>query len=105
MTLDYPKDPPIDHARTTRQHAGESLKNGANAPGLVGAAVAVIALTVGLFAVAAGHLVGGAVALLVAAALGALSAAWLLRAHRKVRDAELRWHAAHPDQPAPPPSS
>ncbi|KBZ56957.1 hypothetical protein K875_05472 [Mycobacterium [tuberculosis] TKK-01-0051] len=105
MTLDYPKDPPIDHSRTTRQHAGESLKNGANAPGLVGAVVAVIALTVGLFAVAAGHLVGGAVALLVAAALGALSAAWLLRAHRKVRDAELRWHAAHSDQPAPPPSS
>ncbi|OBI46603.1 hypothetical protein [Mycobacterium colombiense] len=105
MTLDYPKNAPVDHARTTRQHAGESFKNGANAPGLVGSAVAVIALTVGLFAVAAGHLVSGAIALLVAVVLGALSAAWLLRAHRKVRDAELRWHAEHSDQPAPPPSS
>lgn len=105
MTLDYPKKPPVDHARTTRQHAGESFKNGASAPGLAGSGVAVIALTVGLFAVAAGHLVGGAIALLVAVALGALSAAWLLRAHRKVRDAELRWHAAYSDQPAPPSSS
>jgi hypothetical protein len=50
-------------------------------------------------------MVSGAVALIVAVILGALSAAWLLRAHRKVRDAELRWHAAHSDQPTPPPSS
>ncbi|MEE2853765.1 MAG: hypothetical protein VX424_14090 [Actinomycetota bacterium] len=105
MTLDYRKDAPVDHARTTRQHAGESLKNGANVPGLAGSALAVIALTVGLFSVAAGHLATGAIALIVAVALGALSAAWLVRAHRKVRDAELRWHAAHSDEPAPPPSS
>jgi multisubunit Na+/H+ antiporter MnhB subunit len=105
MTLDYRKNAPVDHDRTTRAHAGESLKNGANAPGLAGSALAVIALTVGLFAVAAGHLVAGAVALIVAVILGALSATWLLRTHRKVRDAELRWHATHSDQPAPPPSS
>lgn len=105
MTLDYSKNAPVDHARTTRQHAGESLRNGANVPGLAGSAVAVIALTVGLFAVATGHLAAGATALIVAVVLGALSAAWLLRAHRKVRDAELRWHAAFSDDPAPPPSS
>jgi multisubunit Na+/H+ antiporter MnhB subunit len=105
MTLDCRKNTPVDHARTTRQHAGEALKNGANAPGLAGAAVAVIALTVGLFAVAAGHPGGGAIALIVAVVLGALSAVWLLRAHRKARDAELRWHAAHSERPAPPPSS
>jgi hypothetical protein len=68
--LDYP----VDHERTTRQHAGESLKNGANAPGLAGLAVAV-------------------------------GAAWLVYAHRRVRDAELRWRATHSDDPAPPPSS
>ena len=105
MTLDHQKNAPVDYARTTRQHAGESLRNGANVPGLAGSAVAVIALTVGLFAVAAGHLAAGAIALVVAVVLGALSAAWLLRAHRKVRDVELRWHAAYSDQPAPPPSS
>ena len=80
-------------------------RNGANAPGLAGSALAVIALTVGLFAVAAGHLTGGAIALVVSVILGGLSAAWLLRTHHKVRDAELRWHAAHSDRPAPPPSS
>ncbi|OBH43049.1 hypothetical protein [Mycobacterium mantenii] len=105
MTLDFRKNAPVDHARTTRQHAGESIRNGANAPGLLGSAAAVIAMTVGLFAVAAGHLVGGAIALIVAATLGALSAAWLLRAHRRVRDAELRWHAVYSDHPPPPPSS
>lgn len=105
MTLDYRKNAPVDHARTTRQHAGESLRNGANVPGLAGSAVAVMALTLGLFAVATGHLATGAIALIVAVVLGALSAAWLMRAHRKVREAELRWHAAYSDQPAPPPSS
>lgn len=43
---------PVDHVRTTRQHAGGALNDGANAPGLTGSALAVIALTVGLFAVA-----------------------------------------------------
>lgn len=104
MTVDYRKNAPVDHARTTRQQAGESLRNGANVPGLAGSAVSVMALTVGLFAVATGHLATGATALIVAVVLGALSAAWLMRAHRKVRDAELRWHAAYSDQP-PPPSS
>jgi hypothetical protein len=60
---DYRKSAPADDARTTRRHAGESIKNGANAPGLLGSGVAVIALTVALFAVAAGHLVAGAIAL------------------------------------------
>lgn len=105
MTLDYRNSDPVDHERTFRQHAGETFTYGANSPGLAGSAVAVVALTVGLFTAAAGHLVGAAVALVVAAVLGALSAAWLLRTHRRVRDAEVRWHAAHSDQPAPPPSS
>lgn len=105
MTLDNRKSDPVDHARTFRRHAGETFTYGANVPGLAGSAVAVIALTVGLFAVAAGHLAAGVIALVVALVLGALSAAWLLRTHRKVRDAELHWHAMHSDEPAPPPSS
>jgi len=35
---------PIDHARTTRQHAGETMKNGTNSPGLVLVAIGVVAL-------------------------------------------------------------
>lgn len=96
---------PVDHHRTFRQHAGETVTHGANAPGLAGAAVAVVALIVGLFALATGHLSAGLTAVILAAVLGTASAVWLRRTHRKVRDAELAWHAAKSDEPAPPPSS
>lgn len=48
--MDYPDD----QARTTRQHAGETLKDTANVPGLVALAVAVVALSVGLYELAPG---------------------------------------------------
>ena len=60
--MDNPRRDPVDHERSTRQHAGESMKNGANAPGLAGVAVAVVALIVGLFALATGHVVVGCIA-------------------------------------------
>lgn len=101
--MDHLKRDPVDHARTTRQHAGESLKDAANAPGLAGVAAAVIALIVGLFALASGHVVVGCVAVIVAAVLGAAGAAWVLHAHRTVRNAEARWDAMKSDRPAPPP--
>lgn len=100
-----PKVDPVDHSRTFRQHAGESLTYGANVPGLVAAAVGVAALVVGVFGFATGQLAAGAIAVTVAALLGAGSAGWLVRTHRKVRAAELRWYAANSDDPAPPPSS
>ncbi len=105
MKLNYHKSDPVDHERTFRQHAGESLIYGANAPGLAGAAVAVVAVVVGLFSFATVHVLAGATAAILAAALGVASVAWLARTHRQVRDAELRWHAENSDEPAPPPSS
>ena len=96
---------PVDHARTTRQHAGETLSYGANAPGLAGAAVALVALIIGLFALATWHATTGWAAVVVAVVVGVLSTAWLLRTHRKVRKAERAWHAENSDEPAPPPSS
>jgi multisubunit Na+/H+ antiporter MnhB subunit len=81
------------------------LTHGANAPGLAGAAVAVVALIIGLFAFATGHLYVGSAAVILAAVLAAAGGTWLLRSHGKVRDAELRWHAARSDEPPPPPSS
>lgn len=48
------KTDPVDHHRTFRRHAGETVTNGANAPGLAGSALAVLALIVGLFAFATG---------------------------------------------------
>ncbi|OBI84068.1 hypothetical protein [Mycobacterium sp. 1245805.9] len=100
-----PKSDPVDHHRTSRQHAGESFTYAANAPGLAWAAVAVVALVIGLYAFATGHVLVGSVVVLLAAVSGAAGVAWLLQTHRKVRAAELRWQATHSDEPAPPPSS
>ncbi|OBG29010.1 hypothetical protein [Mycobacterium sp. E3198] len=96
---------PVDHSRTFRQHAGETFTYGPHAPGVAGAAVAVVALVIGLCAFATGRAAGGTAALIVAAVLGGVAAVWLLRSHRKVRAAELHWHAEHSDEPAPPPAS
>jgi hypothetical protein len=103
--VDYLKTDPVDHERTFRQHAGETLIHGPHAPGVYGTIVAAGALIIGLFAVATGHLLAGSASAIVSVLLAVASAAWLLHTHRKVREAELRWHAAHSDEPAPPPAS
>lgn len=100
-----PKNDPVDHARTFRRHAGETVTHGPHAPSVYGAVLATAALIVGLYALATGHLVAACVAVGLAVALGAASTGWILHTHRKVRDAELRWHEANSAEPAPPPSS
>jgi hypothetical protein len=98
--LDYPRRDPAGHERTTRRHAGESIKNAANTPGLAGVAVAVVALIVGLFALAIGHVVVGCVAVILAAVCAAAGAGWLVFAHHRVNRAELRqWEAKRSDAP------
>lgn len=96
---------PIDHERTTRRHAGETVNNGANVPGLLIGAVAVVALAVGVYGLADGSAAVGVAALILAALSGVFSALWLLRTHRGVRETELRRHAARSDEPPPPPTS
>lgn len=93
---DTSKDP-VDHARTTRPHAGESMKNGSNAPGLVAMAVGIVALVVGLFLAGTGHVAFGAVGIAVAVLLLAGGGAWLARTHRQVQQQERRWLADHPE--------
>ena len=68
---DDSKDP-IDHARTTRQHAGETMKNGTNAPGLVILALGVMAMVFGLAAFASGAATAGSVAAIIAVFVDAL---------------------------------
>ncbi|MCV7198086.1 hypothetical protein [Mycobacterium angelicum] len=102
--MDHLKSDPVDHHRTTRQHAGESLIDGANAGGVASVVVGVIALIVGLFALATREVVVGVVAVIVAVAAVGAGLFWLRHTHRRVRKAELRWHEAHSDE-APPPSS
>ncbi len=65
----------------TRKHAGETMKNSANAPG------------------------SAAVALGVVAFVAAVGAVWSFVAHRRVRRGELRHAAREPGADAPPPTS
>ncbi len=102
--MDHISDP-VDHERTTRQHAGEAMKDGTNAPGLLAVAVGVIALVAGSFGQATGHIVVGLVGVILAALAAAAGIAWLAYAHRRVRNAELQWAAEYREQPAPPPTS
>ncbi len=81
------------------------MKNGTNAPGLVGVAGGVVALVVGLFALATGHAAAGLVGVILAMTLATGGLAWLIHTHRKVRGAELQWYALHSENPAPPPTS
>lgn len=105
VALNTRKADPVDHSRTFRQHAGETLTYGPHTLGVAGVVAAVVALVIGLCAFATGHGGGGAAAVAMAAVLAIVAAAWLLRSHRKVRAAELRWHASNSDRPAPPPAS
>lgn len=103
--MDHPRTDPIDHHRTTRQHAGEAMKNGVNAFGIAAVGIGVIALIVGLFAYATGNPGAGTGGVVIGVLAIAGGLAWLRRTHHKVRAAELQWHDAHSDEPPPPPTS
>lgn len=96
---------PVDHARTTRPHAGESMKNGANAPGLVLLAASVVATVVCLAALANGSGSTAVIAALIAILGYIVGGVWLAVAHRRVRAIEQQWLAEHPSVPEQPPSS
>ena len=98
-------DDPVDHARTTRQHAGESMKNGANAPGLAMLAAGVIATVVCLASMATGYDRSAVVTGLIAVLGYVAGAGWLVLAHRRVRAIEQEWLAEHPSEPEHPPTS
>lgn len=96
---------PVDHARTTRPHAGESLKDGSNAPGLLAVAVAVVVLVISLYFFASGQPGTGGVALGIAAIVAAVGGTWLALRHRRVRRRELDYLQTHPGAPQTPPTS
>lgn len=105
MKLSTENRDPVDHSRTFRRHAGETVKYGPYAPGVYGIILAAIALVLGLAAFATQHFAAGSAGVGVAAVLAVVSGAWLVHNHRKIRRAELRWHEKYSDEPAPPPSS
>jgi drug/metabolite transporter (DMT)-like permease len=99
-----PKDP-VDHSRTTRPHAGETMKDTKNLPGLVLLGVALVAFVSSLAAFGSGHTSAGVAMVSVAAGVLVISLAWLLIEHLRVRKIEDRWYAEHPDAERQRPSS
>jgi protein-S-isoprenylcysteine O-methyltransferase Ste14 len=99
-----PKDP-VDHSRTTRPHAGESMTDTKNMPALVVIGLALVCFVSALVAHATTHhstgiAFGSASAILLIAGL-----VWLFVEHRRVRGIEERWYAEHPEAHRQPPSS
>jgi archaellum biogenesis protein FlaJ (TadC family) len=99
-----PKDP-VDHARTTRLHAGESMKDNKIMPGLIVIGVALVLFVSCLAAFATRHHDVGLVLASVSGAGFVVGGGWLLIEHRRVRRIEERWHAEHPDALKQRPSS
>jgi Flp pilus assembly protein TadB len=86
---------PIDHHRTTRPRAGESMKSGAKTPGLLLLAGGVVAFVVSVASFALRQInvgvVGVGVALL---AIGA-GLAWLAMESRRIRQVQREWSSSH----------
>jgi hypothetical protein len=99
-----PKDP-VDHARTTRPHAGESMTDTKNMPVLIVIGVALVLFVSSLAAFATSHHDVGVV-LATLSVIGFLGGAvWLFFEHRRVRGIEERWYEEHPDAHRQRPSS
>lgn len=99
-----PKDP-IDHARTTRPHAGESMTDTKNMPALIVIGVSLVCFVGALAAHATSHHSTGIAFGSISAALLAVGMLWLFVEHRRVRGIEERWYTEHPEAHRQRPSS
>lgn len=99
-----PKDP-VDHSRTTRPHAGETMKDTKEMPGLIVIGVALVSFVGALAAHATSHHSTGIMLGSISAALLAVGLVWLAVEHRRVRGIEERWYAEHPEAYRQRPSS
>ena len=86
---------PVDHHRTTRPHAGESMKDTARIPGLVLVVVGVVAFVFCLAGFALGHVGVGVAAILVTLLAAGAGLAWLEMRRRRVRQGEREWARQH----------
>lgn len=99
-----PKDP-VDHSRTTRPHAGESMTDTKNMPALIVLGLALVSFVSCLAAFATRHHDIGLMFAAIAVAFFIVSMVWLAVEHRRVRGIEERWYAEHPDALRQRPSS
>lgn len=91
-----PKDP-VDHVRTTRPHAGESMKDNKIMPGLVVIGLSLVSFVAALSAFATSHHDVGVMFTALALAGFVVGGGWLFIEHQRVRRLELRWYADHPE--------
>lgn len=89
---------PVDHARTTHQHAGESLIDTLWLPGLLAVAMSIVSIA-GLSAAVGYHRME------LLSPIGLLTLALLITGfglitaeHHRVNRVERRWNAEHPDR-------
>lgn len=96
---------PIDHLRTTRSHAGQSMIDVVSWPGYLLIVAGVIATVGCLAAFGTGHESEGVATGVVAIIVMMFGFVWLAVEHRRVRRIENRWYAKHPDMRRQPPTS
>ncbi|KWX57582.1 protein UsfY [Mycobacterium sp. NAZ190054] len=99
-----PKDP-VDHVRTTRPHAGESMKDNKIMPALVVIGLALVSFVAALAAFATSHPDVGVTLGAVALTGFVLGGGWLMIEHHRVRRLEELWYAEHPGAIRQPPNS
>jgi hypothetical protein len=90
-----PKDP-VDHARTTRPHAGESMKDNVIMPALIVIGLALVTFVGSLAAFATNHDDVGLTLVGLAAVGFVIGSLWLALEHLRVRRIEDRWYTDHP---------
>ena len=93
---DTAKDP-VDHARTTRPHAGETMKDTANMPALALLFVAVASFVACLAAFGTSHGDVGIWLAVIAAVLFVVCGVGFGLEHWRVRRNQRRWNADHRD--------
>lgn len=88
---------PVDHLRTTRPLAGESLIDVLHWPGYLMVAAGVVAVCASLAAFGTGHQGEGMAAGVAAIVLTVAGLVWLAVEHRRVRGIFERWYSDHPE--------
>ena len=88
---------PVDHVRTTRSHAGESMIDVASWPGYLLLVTGVIAVVGCLAAFGTGHQTQGMTIGVIAVIALTFGLVYLAFEHRRVRRIEDRWYQAHPE--------
>jgi hypothetical protein len=88
---------PVDHLRTTRPLAGESLIDVLQWPGYLLVVAGVIGVCGSLAAFGSGHQHEGMAAGVIAVIVTVLGLMWLAVEHRRIRRIANRWYAEHPE--------